>query len=361
MGNSIKQLFSLLCLLLPLLTTCQEEVQAIFVGNNKEGTVSIIDAKTLTNIKTVDIAPDKEVKFKQNFINRLATRKLGPKYVDDIDILPDGKTIVISRPYFADIAAFDIDTEELLWQIDLKERPDHQVITQDGKYLYVSLLLSKKGMKIDLEKQKIIGYYATGRRPHSIVLNHDETRLYNGSLEGNDIVIIDTETLEEINRLNFPSGVRPFKIDQKEEYLYLQLSFCHCLAKYDLIQNRIVQQVDLPIPEFVEDIPLRKYPFDAAHHGIGISSDKKYLSVAATVSNYTAILSFPELELIKTFESGIEPSWITDGFDDDTFFVSARGSDNIFVFSYEQQKLLKTIAVGDYPQRMTKGIWLKEE
>ena len=84
------------------------------------------------------------------------------------------------------------------------------------------------------------------------------------------------------------------------------------------------------------------------------------MSIAATVSNYVAILSFPDLKLLKQFEVGIEPSWITDGFDGDTFFVSSRGSDSVFVFSYSCQELIKEIPVGEYPQRMTRGIWWKD-
>lgn len=69
--------------------------------------------------------------------------------------------------------------------------------------------------------QKIVGYYKTGKRPHSIVLNKDETKIYNGSMKGNDIVIIDAESLGEIDRLKFPEGVCPFKIDADETYIYM--------------------------------------------------------------------------------------------------------------------------------------------
>jgi len=360
MKKTIHILLSFALVLIHLQAIAQQEIQCIFVGNNKAGTVSIINAASLEIEKTIDIAPDKGRKIKQSLINRLATLKLGPKYVDDIDLLPDGKTIIISRPYFADIAAFDLDSGALLWNLELKDRPDHQVMTKDGKHLFVSLLLSKKGVKIDLEKQEIIGYYKTGRRPHSIVLNEKESKIYNGSLEGHDIVVIDTESLAELDKLVFPAGVRPFKISDNEAFIYAQLSFCHCLVKYDLSKKKIVQKIDLPVPEFVEDIKLKDYPFDAAHHGIGISADGKFISVAGTVSNYTAILSFPDLELIKVLESGVEPSWITNGFDEDTFFVSARGTDEVFVFSYKNQALIKRIKVDDYPQRMAKGIGKKD-
>lgn len=73
-----------------------------------------------------------------------------------------------------------------------------------------------------------------------------------------------------------------------------------------------------------------------------------------------SVINADTLEVLQVFETGIEPSWITNGFDSDTFFVSARGTDNVFVFSYGQQELLEKIEVGDFPQTMAKGTWLKK-
>ena len=140
----------ILFLFFPLLTTTgfsqNNAVEVILVGNNKGGTVSVIDANSYEILSTINIAPDKaaQKKKKQSFINRYVNRKLGYKYVDDLDVLPDGKTMVISRPCYADIAAFDLNSHELLWTMPLKKRPDHQVMTKDGKFLFVSLLLNKK-------------------------------------------------------------------------------------------------------------------------------------------------------------------------------------------------------------------------
>ncbi len=339
-----------------------DTIPAIFVGNNKGGTVSIIDATSLEVIKTINIIPDKaqQSKIRQRFLNRYVNKKLGSKCVDDLDILPDGQTMIISRPVYADIAAFDLNSSELLWTISLKQRPDHQVLTKDGRFLFVSMLTNKKGIKIDLEKRKVVGDYKTGRRPHSIVLNEAETKVYNGSLESDNIVVINTKTLQKEKELTFPNGVRPFKIMPDEQTIYAQLSFFHGLIEYDVKKGKEIRRVELPIPEFVKSIPLADYPFDAAHHGIGISKNKHFISVAGTVSNYVAILSFPDLQLLKTLDAGVEPSWITNGFEDDLFFVSARKSDKVFVYSYEKQALVKEIEVGDYPQRMTKALWVKE-
>ena len=68
--------------------------------------------------------------------------------------------------------------------------------------------------------------------------------------------MIDTETLERIDYLPFPEGVRPFKLSEDEKSIFAQLSYCHCIAEYDIAEKQVVREIPLPIPDFVHEIPL---------------------------------------------------------------------------------------------------------
>ncbi|MEM6801867.1 MAG: hypothetical protein AAF696_10725 [Bacteroidota bacterium] len=340
-----------------------QKIAAVLVGNNKGGTVSVIDAKKLEVISEIDCKPDWEEYAKKAVSeeNKYLNAKLGIKYVDDLDVMPDGKTLLVSRPVFNDIAAFDILSQELLWKVDLGMRPDHQVMSEDGKFLFVSMLANSQGLKVDLEKREVVGSYPTGQGPHSIVLDHGENWLYSASLVDPLIMIVNPKTLEIKDTLRFSAGVRPFKITDDNKRIITQLSYYSGLVEYDIAEKKVIRKVQLPIPEHVKNMPKSDYPFMAAHHGISISPDRKFISSVGTVSDYVAILSYPELKLLKTFETGIQPSWATNGFDGDSFFVSARGNDKVYVFSYSKQELIKEIKVGKYPQRMARAMIQMEE
>ncbi|MEM1123101.1 MAG: hypothetical protein AAGJ18_21845 [Bacteroidota bacterium] len=343
-------------------TTTSEGIPAILVGNNKGGTVSIINAETLEVIDSIDCKPDWE-EYSKNPVspeNQYLNKLLGIKYVDDLDVMPDGNTLLISRPVFNDVAAFDLTTKELLWNVDLGMRPDHQVMTKDGKFLFVSMLANSQGLKVDLEKREVVGNYRTGEGPHSIVLNHDESLLYSASLTDPMTMVVDPVTLETKDSLIFSEGVRPFKITDDNKRIITQLSYYHGLVEYDIEQKQMIREIKLPIPDFVRELPKENYPFMAAHHGISIAPKRNFISSVGTVSNYVAILSYPDMELLKTLDAGVQPSWATNGFDDDTFFVSARGNNMVYAYSYSKQELLKEIPVGKYPQRMTRAV-LKEK
>ena len=70
------------------------------------------------------------------------------------------------------------------------------------------------------------------------------------------------------------------------------------------------------------------------------------------MEGYTGILTLPELDLVATIPTGIEPSWIIASLDGSHIYVSARKSNDVFIISVVDRKLVKRIAVGDYPQRM---------
>ena len=80
--------------------------------------------------------------------------------------------------------------------------------------------------------------------------------------------------------------------------------------------------------------------------------DNRFLTAVATVEGYTGILSSPSLDLLATIPTGKEPSWVINSLNGKYVYVSARKSDAVFVRSLDDRRLVKRIAVGDYPQRM---------
>jgi YVTN family beta-propeller protein len=76
------------------------------------------------------------------------------------------------------------------------------------------------------------------------------------------------------------------------------------------------------------------------------------LIAVATTGGYASIYSVPELDLVASVSVGKEPNWvITDG-SGETAYVSNRISNTISAISIPERKVVHTIEVGRYPQRM---------
>jgi YVTN family beta-propeller protein len=222
-------------------------------------------------------------------------------------------------------------------------------LSMDGKILYLAISNEYMVVVINLEKREIIGQIPTGPQPHCVHLSPDGSRIYIGALVGDEMVIADAKTFEVLRAIQFENGVRPFVLTPDEKKAYIQISKLHGFVELDLETDRISKTVLLPNPD---NVPAQKAYPHTAHHGLALSPDYRFLTAVATVEGYTAILSVPDLDVLGTVPTGKEPSWVINSLDGKHVYVSGRKSDDVFVISIEDQRLLKRIKVGDYPQRM---------
>ena len=91
----------------------------MWVGNNWDGTASIVDAHTFEVLKRgVNLIPDKQQELQDILTDPVATvfyLAIGAtagqghdQYVDDMFTTRDGKYLAVSRPSFADVVWIDI-------------------------------------------------------------------------------------------------------------------------------------------------------------------------------------------------------------------------------------------------------------
>lgn len=180
-------------------------------------------------------------------------------------------------------------------------------------------------------------------------MSPDGQRVYIGCLTGDQITIANAKTFQVLRTIQFHNGVRPFVVTPDEKKLYIQLSKLHGFVEFDLEADRISKIIPLPNPD---NIPAQNAYPHTAHHGLVLAPSNRFLAAVATVEGYTAILSVPNLDLLGTIRTGTEPSWVINSLDGKYVYVSARKSDDVFVISLQDKRLVRRIQVGEYPQRM---------
>ena len=138
---------------------------------------------------------------------------------------PDGKFIYVTvRPGIARDASgreidgwlskINADTMQQIATFPVGPGPVWTAITQDGKTGYVSLSLTNKLVKLDLQTGKILGIAPTGRGPYGIRLSPDEKIAYVANKgegqgqKGASFSAIDTNTMSVIReQLSCPDGL----------------------------------------------------------------------------------------------------------------------------------------------------------
>ena len=369
--------------------------EVLLVGNNWEGTADILDPKDeFRRIARVNIVPDIEERLGEIVLDPvrlgyfLAIRELvgegNDQLVDDLYTSNDGRTLIVSRPSLRDVVSIDLATGELVWRFVVDgQRSDHMAVSPDGTQVAVSASTGNVVHVLDVETGAEVGGWDSGDSPHEITYSADGSRIFHASIgmvyTPADDPILDTtkgervfqvvdaktyevlssvdmgEKLEEAGYPNMSSAVRPMAITPDEKTAYLQVSFFHGFVEYDLVNQKVVRVVDLPVSEEAAALTREQYLLDSAHHGIAISGNGKRLCVAGTMSDYAAIVSLKDFSY-DLIEAGEKPYWSTTSRNGKRCYVSWSGTDTISVINYRKRKEIARIPVGDHPQRIRTGV-----
>ncbi|MDT0275627.1 YncE family protein [Blastococcus goldschmidtiae] len=382
----------------------------MFVGNNWDGTATVVDAATHEPIATVDTIPDRHRRMVEILTRPDAlafhlaiTAAIGEghaQYADDMYTTHDGRLLAVSRPSFADVVGIDLASGDIVWRFPMEGyRSDHMGVSPDGERLLVSDSTANKVHELNIRTGAKTGEFPSGDSPHENNYTADGSRVFHASigrvytpvdrpvlrqpfdtLKGEQYFqIVRTDGLaveqrwdmgRELEEAGYPgmaSAVRPMALAPDERYVYLQVSFFHGWIEFDTqapdadtsrtydgepAVGAVTRVVDLP-KRTTE--PRERYVLDSAHHGLAIDPAGTTLCAAGTMDGYAAIID-RETGEHRLVEVGEKPYWSTTGVDDDECWVSVSGTDQVVVIDYDTAERIATIVVGDHPQRVREGV-----
>lgn len=364
----------------------------IFVGNNWEGMIDVIDARSYERIGRINGIPDKRQRMTEIVLNPVrliyfqAIRNLigegNDQYVDDMYSSPDGRLLIVSRPSFADVVAIEIASGDIVWRFPVAGyRSDHMALSPDGTQVAVSASTGKVVHILDVETGTELGQFPTGDSPHENVYSRDGDKIYHASIghvftplddnladfsKGERIFqIVDANSLEVLERFDFADklaaagyhdlspAIRPMAHTPDERFFYFQLSFFHGFVEYDMETGQITRRASLP--NLVPDLPREQYVNDSAHHGIAMNGKGDTLCVAGTMSDYVAIVSRETFAYELLTGLGEKPYWVTSDRAGEHCYISWSGTDQMSVINYRSGEEVARVDVGDHPQRIREG------
>jgi DNA-binding beta-propeller fold protein YncE len=373
---------------------------AVFAGNNWDGTADVLrwtppsgsKSGSFTRIARVNIIPDRDQRMMEIETNperlayflaiRQAIGEGHDQFVDDMYSTNDGTHLIVSRPSFADVVSIDLATDQITWRFTMDgQRSDHMGLSPDGKYVAVSDSTANVVHVLDTATGQEAWRFPSGDSPHENTYSRDGSRIFHASIglvytpadqpafdstKGDRrFEIVDTashqviktidmgQKLAEAGYPDMSSAVRPMALSPDEQWVYFQVSFFHGFVEYNFAQDRVTRVANLP--NLVPDMPREQYVLDSAHHGIAMNSAGTKLCVAGTMDDYAAIVSRSTFNY-RLIQAGEKPYWSTDSRDANYCFVSWSGTDSLSAISYDTEKEVARIQVGDHPQRVRNGV-----
>ncbi|GHE76737.1 serine/threonine protein kinase [Streptomyces spiralis] len=367
--------------------------EVLFVGNNWDGTADVIRSSgDFARIGRVNVIPDKQQRIAEinadpiKWIYYTSIRnQVGEghdQYVDDMYSTPDGRSVVVSRPSFADVVSIDLATGRVNWRFPVAGyRADHMAVSPDGTRVAVSASTANKVQVLDIGTGEEVGEFATGDKPHENVFTDGGRYIWNMSIgevttsldsPGWDwakgdrhITVVDATTFKQVrtidmrDRLNaiglndFSDAVRPAAFTPDWSKLYFQVSFFNGFLEYDVAADRITRVKTLPgNPE--TDPDRTTWLLDSRHHGIAMDPEGTKLCVAGTMDDYATVVDRSSLQE-GPLVPAVKPYWATVSGDGKDCIVSESGADQVTAIDFATGRKVASVPVGDHPQRVRLG------
>ena len=369
----------------------------MFVGNNWDGTATLVDARTHRKLGTLNTIPDKQERMAEIFSNpdkaafflaiRAGVGEGHDQYTDDIFATNDGTMVAVSRPSFADVVGIDLATKRIEWRFPMEGyRSDHMAVSPDGERLLVAESTVNKVHELDIETGEKLREFPSGDTPHESNYSEDGKRVFHASIgrvytpidrdaeplelaydtskgdrrlqvvRTRDLKIVEKwnigNKLEKAGYPDMSAAVRPMAVAPGERFAYLQVSFFHGFVEFDMVQERVRRLAVLP--DRTNGTPREDYLLDSAHHGLAMNEAGTKLCVAGTMSDYAAIVRRQTFRH-KIVTTGSKPYWATTG-PGNTCWVSFSGDDSVAVLDYGTEREVSEFSVGDHPQRVRAGV-----
>jgi YVTN family beta-propeller protein len=383
----------------------------MFVGNNRAGTATVVDAHSYRPIRTLDMIPDRaermaEILTRPDELAFYLAIQQGvgeghDQYTDDMFTTHDGRLVAVSRPSFADVVGIDLASGAIVWRFPMEGyRADHMGVSPDGERLLVSDSTANKVHELDIHTGEKLREFPSGDTPHENNYTADGERIFHASIgrvytpvdrpelgvaydtakgervfqivRNSDMSVESRwdmgEELAEAGHPDMSSAVRPMAVAPDERFVYLQVSFFHGFVEFDTRAPDAdpgrtyegepavgaVRRV-VPLPDRTNGLPREQYVLDSAHHGLAINEAGTTLCAAGTMSDYAAIVDRRTLRR-SIVDVGVKPYWSTNGPDGDECWVSVSGEDEVAVIDYDRARVVATVPVGDHPQRVRAGV-----
>ncbi|MFD5447839.1 YncE family protein [Streptomyces sp. NPDC127100] len=367
--------------------------EVMFVGNNWDGTADVIASTgDFARIGRIGVVPDKAQRMAEinadpiRWIYFQAIRNgVGEghdQFVDDMYSTPDGRSVVVSRPSFADVVSIDLATGSLNWRFPVSGyRADHMAVSPDGTRVAVSASTSNTVHVLDIGTGRQVGSFGTGDKPHENIFTRDGKYIWNMSIgdvntaldapwldwtKGNRrITVVDATTFRQVKVIDmrerldaiglgdYSDAVRPAVFSPDESTLYFQVSFFNGFFEYDLATDRITRTKTLPKnPATSED--RTTWVNDSRHHGLSMSPDGARICVAGTMDDYATVVDRTTLKE-GPLVGAAKPYWATVSGDGTHCVISESGADQVTAIDFATGEKSVSVPVGDHPQRVRLG------
>ncbi|MCB1419805.1 MAG: YVTN family beta-propeller repeat protein [Notoacmeibacter sp.] len=237
----------------------------VYVSNEKDDTVSVIDTETNEVINTFDVGErPRGITFSQDFsrlyicasdsdtvqVWDVATGKKihdlpSGEDPEQFALHPDNKHLYIANEDDAIATVVDVESRTVVAQIDVGVEPEGMAVSHDGKWAIVTSETTNMAHWIDTATQQLVDNTLVDQRPRDAEFSADDSELWVTSEIGGTVAVIDTASKQIKHTISFAikgiskDRIQPvgMELTQDGKYAFIALGPANHVAVVDRTKN----------------------------------------------------------------------------------------------------------------------------
>ena len=299
--------------------------ETVYVTLEKDNALAIVDSASKQLIRTVGIGQ----------------RPRG------IALSQDYRHLYVAASDDDTIQIIETETAQIVGTLPSGDDPETFALGHDGKLMFVSNEDDNLITVIDIDKQQAIKTIPVGVEPEGVATSRDGKWVVSASETTNMVHWINTESLEIAHNTLVDPRPRAVAFTADSAQLWVSCEIGGSVIVIDVATKQIIKKIGFYIPGVGEE---KIQPV-----GIAIDDTRRWAYVAIGPANRVAVIDAQTYE-VKDYLLVGQRVWNL-GFSSDQLqlFTTNGLSNDISVIDLNQQKVIKSIAVGRFPWGVVVG------
>jgi len=316
----MKARFAIMACLGGLLTTAAPaSAYTVYVTNEKDNTITVIDSESLEVIKTF----------------KVGQRPRG------VILSKDGKWLIVCASDDNIVQVYDAKTFEYIKSLPSGPDPELLILHPSGNPLYVANEDDNLVTVVDIFENRIISDVPVGVEPEGLGISPDGKVLVNTSETTNMAHFIDTETLTTFDNKLVDSRPRVAIFNKEGTQLWVSSEIGGTVTVFNPEDRSVIGKVSFEIQgigkEAIQPV------------GVRITQDGKRAFIALGPANRIAVVNTETLEVERYILVGqrVWNLYLTP--DDKKIFTTNGASNDVTVIDTSTLRAIKSVKTGRYP------------
>ncbi len=291
----------------------------VYVTNEKDNTVSVIDTSTLAVVRTIPVGK----------------RPRGILFSHDYS-----QFFVCASDSDA-VQVFDTASGKQLFDLPSGDDPEQFAMSADGKRLFIANEDNAVTTIVDIASRQVVKQVDVGVEPEGMAVSPDDSLAVTTSETTNMAHVIDTKTLEVIDNILVDSRPRHAEFTPDGKKLLVTSEIGGTMSVIDIALGKIEHKIEFTIPGISRD--------NIQPVGVKILKDGSLAFVALGPANRVAVVDLKSFEVKKYYLVGQRVWHLALTPEEDFMFTTNGVSNDVTVIDLRREKAVKSVKVGRYP------------